>query len=81
MQNKVEGKVSDMYDCPLHGSQKWERRHRTCPYFEPSGASGGRCKVAGGSFQEGYTFETYCLSASQWLTCANYEGRDKSMYP
>ena len=39
-----------------------------CPYLDTT----KHCKLSG-VYKDGYHLETYCLSSSNWLKCANYE--------
>ena len=46
-----------------------------CPYLD----SAKYCKLTG-VYQEygsGYHFQTYCLSASNWMNCPNYQTHSK----
>ena len=54
--------------------------YTTCPYLESPSSSGGHCKISD-TYQSGHNYEKYCLSASEWLRCANYEGRVRTQWP
>jgi len=71
---------SERCRCFLLGTDM-EKRHITCPYLYEVGTQSGKCKVSGGTTQSGHDFERYCLSGSAWLTCPNYLGRNKKMFP
>jgi hypothetical protein len=71
--------VGNKYECPLSGNI--QKRYSRCPYLEAASQVSGRCKVSGGTTQSGYDYERYCLTATGYLNCANYQGRVKSMYP
>jgi hypothetical protein len=43
-----------------------------CPYLDSS----QYCKFTG-TYQDGYNLQTYCLSSSNWLKCANYEAHGR----
>lgn len=68
--------LTEKYGCPLFEISKEQKRHKTCPYLQNPNPSGGTCGISG-VYHDGYNFEHYCLSSSNWLKCANYEGRSK----
>ena len=68
--------ASENFGCPIFEISKGQQRHKTCPYLQNPNSSGGTCGISG-VYHDGYNFEHYCLSSSNWLKCANYEGQNK----
>ncbi|MCL2386711.1 MAG: hypothetical protein FWC89_04075 [Defluviitaleaceae bacterium] len=62
--------------CPAFDSTNAQKRHKTCPYLQNPNSSGGTCGISG-VYHDGNNFQNYCLSSSNWVNCANYEGRNK----
>lgn len=65
--------------CSLLGNDV-QKRHIKCPYLYAQTDMMGKCQISGGTTQSGYHFERFCLSATAWQNCLNYQGREKSMY-